>query len=295
MGHETDTQVARWREPAEAGERERTPVLIVIQGDEIGRCYPLHRERLVLGRSTRRADLVVPDPTLSGVHVRFELDAQGRRCTVRDLGSRNGTHVNGDRVDVSPLQDGDKLFVGATVLKFTFHDPIEERFHGELEQLLHVDSLTGLFVRRWFDRELPRAFERARVEGAPFSVLMMDLDGLKPINDRHGHQLGSHCIAEAGALIRQSLESRGAGARFGGDEFVAMLPGQGLDDALDLAERIRARIEAHEFREGDVVVTPTISIGAAALDTELRPEELLRRADDALYRAKKAGRNAVSD
>jgi diguanylate cyclase (GGDEF)-like protein len=181
------------------------------------------------------------------------------------------------------------------VLKFTFHDSIEEQFHGELDRLMHLDSLTGLYVRRWFDQEYPRAYERARGGGRPLCLAMMDLDGLKAVNDEHGHQLGSHCIAEAGKIIKACLPAGAAGARFGGDEFVAWFADAAMDAALEVLERIRVRIERFDFRRGDVVVRPTISIGVA----ELAPgsagaEELLRRADDALYRAKRQGRNTVS-
>jgi diguanylate cyclase (GGDEF)-like protein len=124
---------------------------------------------------------------------------------------------------------------------------------------------------------------------------MMDLDGLKQINDQHGHQLGSHCIAEAGKIIKVCLPDGAAGARFGGDEFVVWFADCGLEAAVQVAETIRVRIEGFEFRLESVVVAPTISIGLAALDADVRqPEDLTREADAALYRAKQAGRNAVS-
>jgi diguanylate cyclase (GGDEF)-like protein len=124
---------------------------------------------------------------------------------------------------------------------------------------------------------------------------MMDMDGLKQVNDRHGHQLGSHCIAETGRIIKAELPGGAAGARFGGDEFVAWFSDARLDDVLDVAEGIRQRVEEFEFRLEGVVVEPTISIGVACLKAGVeRPEELLRLADDALYRAKKLGRNKVA-
>jgi diguanylate cyclase (GGDEF)-like protein len=161
---------------------------------------------------------------------------------------------------------------------------------------MHIDSLSGLYVRRWFDLEYPKEFERVRALGHPFSVLMMDMDGLKQINDEHGHTMGSYCISEAGKIIKKALEPGGVGSRFGGDEFVAYLPGGGIEEALDLAEAIRRAIETFEFRYNDIVVAPTISIGAAELVNGIvNSDELTRLADDALYRAKKAGRNTVSD
>lgn len=291
----TETQILQIPEGFKSKGGHRQPVLVVVQGEEIGRRYLLNERRLVVGRDPERADLVLFDPSVSGKHALLVVDADEERYGIVDLGSRNGTYVNGSPVESGGLHEGDKIFLGTTVLKFTFHDSIEEQFHGELDRLMHLDSLTGLYVRRWFDQEYPRAFVRARAEGHALWVAMLDLDGLKAINDLHGHQMGSHCIAEAGKLIKAALPAGACAARFGGDEFVAWCADGGLEDGLDLAEAIRARIEGHAFRWGDVVVAPTVSIGVAALAPDVHgAEELLRLADDALYRAKKKGRNAVS-
>lgn len=291
----TQTQVLQMPDAFRSRGGRRHLVLVVVQGDEIGRRFLLNERRLVLGRDPEKADLVLSDPSVSGRHALLQVDPVGGRCRVADLGSRNGTWVNGESVETRVLVDGDKLFVGGAVLKFTFHDSIEEQFHGELDRLMHLDSLTGLYVRRWFDREFPKAFRRARQAGEGLCVAMMDLDGLKPINDAHGHQMGSHCISEAGRLIKACLPAGAAGARFGGDEFVAWLGACALDDACEVAETIRRRVEAFEFRRDGTAVAPTISIGVAALEADVHGhEELLRLADDALYRAKKAGRNTVS-
>jgi len=291
----TETQILQLPDGFKAKGGRRQPVLVVVQGDEIGRRYLLNERHLVLGRDPERADLLVSDPSVSGRHALVVVDADEERYGIVDLGSRNGTYVNGQLAESGSLRDGDKIFLGTTVLKFTFHDSIEEQFHGELDRLMHLDSLTGLYVRRWFDQEYPRAFARGRAEGRDLWVAMLDLDGLKAINDLHGHQMGSHCIAEAGKLIKSTLPADASAARFGGDEFVAWRAGGDFEDGLDVAEAIRRRVEGHEFRWGDVSVAPTVSIGVAALAPDVEgAEELLRLADDALYRAKKKGRNAVS-
>jgi two-component system cell cycle response regulator len=295
-GSKTQTQIMSMPDVFRGKGGRRQPVLVVVQGEEIGRRYLLNENRLVLGRDADQAELVLPDPSVSGRHAALSVDPEEERYAIRDLESRNGTFVNGVRVRNGPLRDGDKIFVGGTVLKFTFHDSIEDHFHGELDRLMNLDSLTGLYVRRWFDHEFPRAFDAARRTGRPLCVAMMDLDGLKAVNDSHGHQLGSHCISEAGRIIKQHLPAAGAaGARFGGDEFAAWFSDATLDDVWDVAETIRRRIEAFDFRQGDVVVEPTVSIGVAELSPDvLSAEELLRMADEALYRAKKKGRNTVS-
>jgi diguanylate cyclase (GGDEF)-like protein len=294
-GRKTQTQALSMPDAFRGRGGRRQPVLVVVQGDEIGRRYLLNERRLIVGRDPERADLVLADPSVSGKHALVVVDPETDRYGIIDLGSRNGTYVNGSRVQSGGLRDGDKIFVGGTVLKFSFHDSIEEQFHGELDRLMHLDSLTGLYVRRWFDQEYPRIFARAKAAGRPLCVAMLDLDGLKGVNDEHGHQLGSHCIAEAGKIIKACLPDGAAGARFGGDEFVAWFADLGIDDVLAVVEKIRTRIEKFEFRRDDVVVRPTISIGVAELSPDSEgPEELLRSADDALYRAKKRGRNAVA-
>jgi diguanylate cyclase (GGDEF)-like protein len=283
------------RGPSEQPEGPRTPVLVVVQGDQIGRRYLPNEPDLVLGRDPEQAQLRIRDPSVSGRHARVQVDVARGRFRLEDMGSRNGTFVNGRRVESSALCEGDKIFLGETVLKFTFHDAIEEEFHSRLDELMHVDSLSGLYVRRWFDLEYPKAFERMRARERPFCVLMMDMDGLKQINDRHGHQMGSYCIGEAGVLIKAAIEPNGVGCRFGGDEFVAFVRNCGLEEGLDLGEEIRRTVEAFDFCRDGVRVAPTISIGVAELMPGVKSaEELTRLADDALYRAKKQGRNTVS-
>jgi GGDEF domain-containing protein len=267
-----ETQVLRIAQKLRSEAKQRTPVLVVVQGDEIGRRFLLNQRHLILGRDPKCADLAISDPSISSKHAMLQVDPTSGRFGVMDLGSRNGTFVNGVPAESSALREGDKIFLGRTVLKFTFLDDIEQHYHRQLDQLIHLDSLTGLYARRWFDHEYPKAFERARLEQLPFCVLMMDMD----------------------KLIKATIEPNGVGARFGGDEFVAFVHNAGIDEGLELAEEVRQGIEAFEFRREEIRVAPTISIGVAELEPGIsRPEELTRLADDALYRAKKAGRNTV--
>jgi diguanylate cyclase (GGDEF)-like protein len=271
------------------------PVLVVVQGEDLGRRYPLTERRHLLGRDPRQANIVVADAGVSGKHAMIQLDHEGGRYGLIDLASRNGTFVNGKRVEGAALREGDKIFLGKTVLKFTLHDSIEEDYHSQLDVMMHVDSLTGLYVRRWFDDHYPKAFARAREADVPLCVFMMDMDGLKAVNDKHGHQMGSFCISEAGKIIKRHIEPNGMGCRFGGDEFVAFLRGFATDDGLDLAELIRRDVSDFEFTKNGVTVAPTISIGVASLGPEVaNADDLTRMADEALYRAKKAGRNVVA-
>lgn len=293
MDESSKTKIIALEERPQEDTTALTPALVVVQGEEIGRRYALDAGKTILGRDAERCDLVIRDEGVSGKHVVIQCSPQAGRYGLVDLGSLNGTLLNGHKVESAALREGDKIFVGETVLKFTLHDAIEEDYHRRVNHLMHVDSLTGLYMRRWFDAEYPKAFELARRSSSDFCVLMLDMDGLKGINDQHGHQLGSYCITETGKMMKERIEGLGMGARFGGDEFVIFLHCN-LEDATDVAERIREAIDRFEFRKGEIIVAPTISIGVAQLTAAMKhSDELTRVADEALYAAKKAGRNTV--
>ncbi len=290
-----DDTVVRFRDetPSRGAER-RTPVLVVIHGSEIGRRYLVNERSLVIGRDPQHAGLAISDPTVSGRHAVIQVEAQGG-CLLIDLGSRNGTFVNGIRREEVKLADGDKIFVGDTILKFTFQDEIESNYHSKLDRLMNTDELTGLYLKRPFDIEFTKEFELARQSGCPLSLLMMDMDGLKAINTAQGHQMGSYCVASAGKIVGEVMASRGTASRFGGDEFIAFVRGLALDEAMEVGEEIRRRVEAFPFHSQGVRVPPTISIGVAELmDGVHSAQELVRLADQALYRAKRIGKNLVS-
>ena len=289
------TKFLQLTERKEEQEEHRTPALVVVQGNEIGRRYKLEPGRWILGRDADRCDLVISDGSVSGKHAMVQVDPEAGRYGLLDLGSRNGTLLNGQRVEACALRDGDKVFLGETVLKFTFLDSIESDYMSQIDQLMHVDSLTGLYVRRFFDHEYPKDFERAKAANRQFALMMMDMDGLKAVNDQHGHQLGSFCISETGKIILRKIKPNGVGCRFGGDEFVVYVRECSIEEAMRMAETIRGAVESFDFTHGDITVAPTISIGVAVLTPEIASAERLARiADEALYRAKEAGRNTVA-
>jgi two-component system, cell cycle response regulator len=278
-------------------EADRVPVLIVLHGGEIGRRYLLNEPSLVIGRHPQRAQLMLQgDLEVSSTHARIE--QTGGRFSVTDLGSLNGSFLNGQvlrRGEPLALDDGDKLFIGRSVLKFTFQDELEEDFHVRVERMMNIDELTGLVVKRAFDRRLEFTLGIAASDHKPLTALMMDMDGLKQINDSHGHHVGAGTIAQVGRILGEIVNPRGCVTRFGGDEFTAFLEDCPRADGLDVAERIRAAVEGDDFRFGKAVVHPTISIGLSSCPEDgTQPAEVVRAADAALYRAKGAGRNCVS-
>ncbi len=273
----------------------QTPVIIVMNGGELGRRFHLKDVATVIGRDPGQAHIVISDRTVSAMHARIDYKASQDQYSVTDLASRNGMLVNSQRITDAPLKKGDKIFIGSTILKFTFEDAYEDRYRTRLDELMNIDELTGLPVKRVFDREFRRAFDQALITGTRLSLLMMDMDGLKQINDTYGHIMGSHTISECGKLIGKAVGHKGMVCRYGGDEFIAFIRNRTLEKTEALGEHIRERIASHTFKLNGHEATPTISIGVAEKTrVVLSPPELILIADEALYRAKVAGRNIVS-
>jgi len=164
-----------------------------------------------------------------------------------------------------------------------------------LREIATTDALTGLGNRRRFDMDFAREWNRARRDGTPLSLLLIDADQFKAYNDTHGHQAGDRALATIAACIGRELKRSGdLGARYGGEEFAVILAGTPLDAAYQIAEAIRASVLALRTEQGDRAdALPTVSLGVACVipDAALNPGDLINAADDALYEAKRAGRN----
>ncbi|HZB11210.1 MAG TPA: GGDEF domain-containing protein, partial [Rubrobacter sp.] len=195
------------------------------------------------------------------------------------------------------LSDGDRIHVGDSVLEFSHQDEIKASFFEQLHHLVNRDHLTGLLSKGRFDREFEHRLEAMADEGRPLSVLMADIDSLKKINDAKGHLLGEFVVGEIGRIFGAMHEEEGRSAtRFGGDEYQGVLPDLSKQEALRVAEEIRRSVEAQTFERDDVAATTTISIGVATYPEDgTTHQELTHAADAALYRAKRAGGNTVSE
>ncbi|MET0623121.1 MAG: GGDEF domain-containing protein [Pyrinomonadaceae bacterium] len=291
--------------PARSSARERHPALVFLRGELLAAPIPLERDEVTLGRALE-ADVRVNDARASRMHARITVErdpaTDERRYRITDLGSTNGTLLNGVPVADSYLQDGDKLTVGEQLLRFDLLDDIDREYQRQIHRLLAHDELTGLLTSKSFFSELRREAARAETEVRPFCVLMMDLDHFKSVNDTHGHLVGSQTLEEVGTLITRALRAGDVAARFGGEEFAAFLLNADCAQGLVAAERVRAAIESHHFpatRRGAAADTGetlriTISVGVATYPEDARdPIELIELADTALYRAKNLGRNRV--
>ncbi|HEX8559442.1 MAG TPA: GGDEF domain-containing protein [Pyrinomonadaceae bacterium] len=304
QGDKTSTTAAH-PAPRPSAPRERHPALVFLRGELLAAPIPLERDEVTLGRALE-ADVRVNDARASRIHARISVERDSQtgaaRYRLRDLGSTNGTLLNGEPVTDSYLEDGDKLTVGEQLLRFDLLDDIDREYQRQIHRLLAHDELTGLLTSKSFFSELRREAARAETEGRPFCVLMMDLDHFKLVNDSHGHLVGSQTLEEVGALVTRALRAGDVAARFGGEEFAAFLLDADCAQGLVAAERVRASIESHHFpatrrgaaNESGETLRITISIGVAAFPEDARdPIELVELADTALYRAKNLGRNRV--
>ena len=159
----------------------------------------------------------------------------------------------------------------------------------EVERLATRDGLTGLANRRLFEESLERETARSRRLGTPLSLLILDVDHFKQINDTYGHPAGDAVLREIGTAVAGSTKAFDVAARYGGDEFVVLLPGCNAVDASGVADRVRAEV-AHQVSDAPV----TVSVGVATMpDNAVDAERLVAAADGALYEAKRAGRDRI--
>ena len=276
--------------------QKRIGSLVVVQGAEadLGR-HVLCDRPITIGRDVG-AELPLSDGSTSRQHCRVLRDETTSHYVLLDLGSRNGTQLNGRAIhDKFPLADGDKIFLGSSVVKFSVADGVDLKYQSKVEELVSTDALTGLTSKRQYDATFEVMAQQATAQGTPLSVLVMDMDGLKQINDSHGHEMGGFAIVEVSGIIRAQLEAHGLLCRYGGDEFVGCFPGIDRELARELAEKLRVAVDDHQFRKGDIVVEPKLSIGVATYPLDVEdPTELFAIADRALYKAKRAGRNQVA-
>ena len=156
------------------------------------------------------------------------------------------------------------------------------------------DPLTGLYNRRYLDETLEREVARARREGHPLSVVMLDVDHFKKLNDAYGHQAGDQVLKALAELLRENTRAEDVACRYGGEEFLVLLPSMPLDNAVERAEHWRSQLEKHTFAFGNFSLSATASFGVSSYPHHGKtPDELTGAADTALYSAKHNGRNRV--
>ncbi len=226
-----------------------------------------------------------------------EVIQEGNEYFLVDMGSIGGTYVNNSRVLQHHLADGDLIRIGEAKFKFLTSESPELEYHERLLQRAVRDGLTGAYNKSFMLAFLHRELNRCNLHDRPLSVLMMDIDFFKSINDTHGHQAGDEVLREFASRITPLLDADDILARYGGEEFAVVMCENNLDDAFELGNRIASAIREEEFRTLKAAIPVTVSIGVAGI-TGLEaagpsPAELIDEADRLLYQAKTSGRDRL--
>ena len=283
---EETTRVADANElSGEGGETERDRAyLLVLAGKNVGEMHRVEGSEMVLGRSSS-AEVVLLDDGVSRRHARI-LQVAGD-ILLEDLKSSNGSHVNGEPITVHTLRDGDTIRLGSTtILKFSYHDGLDEQFQQQMYEAALRDPLTKAHNRKFLLDRLETELTHAKRTGSVLSLLLFDVDHFKQVNDTRGHLAGDLVLVELSRLTQSIVRV---------EDVCVLCRGVSLTSAGALAERLRAAVEAQEFLHEGQRIPITISIGVAAFP-DLACEtgtDLVAGADEALYQAKRCGRNRV--
>lgn len=267
--------------------------LVVLAGTNLGEMYKIEGPESVVGRAMS-AQLRLNDDGISRRHCRVL--SIGGRVIIEDLGSANGTLVNGEMIQHQELKEGDKIRLGAnTMLKFTYQDKLDETFQQQMYDAALRDGLTKCYNKKFFVDRLETEFAYARRHKTMLSLVMFDVDHFKRVNDNFGHLAGDAVLVHLARIAQSMLRTEDVAARYGGEEFAIICRGIPLLNAGVVGERLRTAVETHAFDYQGKRLPVTISVGVAALPEAqvASPADLVGEADEALYEAKRTGRNRV--
>ncbi len=294
-GHDSAYTTIEYRIDEVSSQTDRKPFIYILSGALVGRKYPLLEERSSVGRSSK-CTICISDKQISRRHFEVCLDAEG--AVLNDLGSKNGTFVNGVKCEQHRLADGDKIQISAaTIMKFTLQDVTESHFHDKLYSMATRDPVTNAYNRRHFLTQLTDAYEQSSLEESPLSLLMLDLDHFKRVNDTYGHLAGDLALQQVARALRGELRSDDILARYGGEEFAVLLRDADEIAALRIAERMRKVVSELRLDYQGITFNVTISIGVATFTADSPYPDInaiIREADGCLYASKERGRNRVT-
>ena len=307
--------VALWDEGATAmivrSEYRRDPVTVpsILHTELKSRRWAKFYRRLLAGQTLHVRDL--ESPQLGASQREFLRLAGTREFLVAPILAQNRRRLLGfiamsSTTVIGTITMDDRGFVEAiagqvaiAIQQSRVYEQLQEeldyrrRQEARLSDLANRDALTGIFNRRYFMEEVSRSVEHCSDESARGAVFFLDLDNFKIINDTLGHDAGDRVLMAIPKVIHSALRESDLLARIGGDEFVVLLPDVKQSETLRVAEKIRRCIGGYSFREGGRVFELGVSIGVALIDGKSSPQELLNHADEACYKAKARGRNAI--
>lgn len=269
-------------------------LLVRIDAVNAGQVFTMNTNSFTLGRHPDNSGCV-DDQGISRFHAKITR-TNNIEFAVEDLNSSNGTYVNGTQVQRVELRNGDTLQLGPRVsFRFSLASSAEERVMRQLYESSVKDPMTQVFNRQYFDAQLTSELSFALRHSTELSLLVVDIDFFKKVNDSYGHLAGDAVLRSVAEILQGQLRTEDTLARYGGEEFVVLLRGISQNDAIRAAERLRGAIERAPIQYGSQSIPVTLSIGCASVADckEPSPEVLIESADQRLYAAKRGGRNRV--
>jgi diguanylate cyclase (GGDEF)-like protein len=291
---ESTRKIKTGSKPPPSPKARDRPFLIVIGGENAGEMFALRQSEIIIGRA-RSSTIRLDDDGVSRSHAK--VICLGNEVHIEDLKSVNGTYVNEEPVvSRRPLTDGDKITLGSvTILKFTYSDDLDESFQRRMFEAALRDGMTTAYNKRYFMDRLAKELAYARRHGTPLSLIMLDIDHFKSVNDEFGHPAGDAVLINLSKVALDTLRTEDVFARYGGEEFAIICRGVDVRSATIVAERLRELVGAmRTYLDGREVIV-TVSLGVAGFPDigAEKTEQLISAADEALYEAKRGGRNRV--
>ncbi len=282
-------------------QKKGTPCLVQYNGTGTGKRFLIDKAELNLGRAAT-SDIVLADNSVSRTHAHIYSEDMG--VFVEDAGSANGTYINETKINERyKLSDQDLIRLGILLLKFFSADNVDGFIQDKIYQLATIDAGTQIFNKQYLKDTLESEFRKAKSSAKNLTILVFDLDHFKKVNDTYGHNAGDQVLRDLAKVVKSCIRREDIFARFGGEEFVVILPNTSAQQSVKVAETIRQKCEetvhtiayVENGQNKQVAHTQTISIGIGGYNPNMTaPKDLLELADQKLYQSKKDGRNRLT-
>lgn len=273
------------------------PCLVQYNGEDAGKRYLIIKDVLNLGRSESN-EITIIDNSVSRTHA--VICKNKEKVELEDLNSANGTYLNDNVLTTkSNLNDQDMIRLGAVLFKFFSQDNMDGYIQDKIYKKATIDIGTQIFNKQYLLERLESEFRRARQTDEDLSIIYFDLDHFKAVNDNYGHNAGDQVLRDTAKVIKLTIRKDDIFARFGGEEFIVVLPRTKIDQAAIIAETMRKKTEnwVHSLTSdnNNIKHKQTISLGVSQIETSMNDyKSLMESADKKLYKSKETGRNKVT-
>jgi len=272
-----------------------TACLVVVWGIGIGNKILLNKNEMTIGRA-RDVDLRLAEAGVSRRHAVIQRRGELEFLLI-DTDSTNGTLINSDRIKEAVLKDQDLITIGDNRLKFIAADSPEQPYYEELYRQAQMDKALQVYNKHYFLTKLDEEMMRCKRYGLPLSLILLDADHFKRLNDTYGHLAGDAALIQLAEIIKKRIRDTDVLCRYGGEEFTIIMPQTHQQQAYVSAEHIRILVAKTPVNHDNTVIDMTISLGISSYTGHEKQactrELLIAQADKALYEAKHSGRNKV--